>query len=218
MKAPPWMLVRLALETTLHHPSADEDRLGAMDIATVADYRAFLLRVYGFEAPVEQAIGRIADLDPALLRSRSKTSLLRHDLMALGATSEELEHVCSFHAIHLRTFAHALGWLYALERHTLVSGLIRRHVLHVLGTTFEGATTYLNAYGTTPGARFRALGETLGRYAQEFPPTVIIAAACEAFRAQRQWYKACPPLRAERAEQPVRAPASRAETDRPHPA
>jgi len=89
-------------------------------------------------------------------------------------------------------------------------------VLHVIGTAFEGATTYLGAYGTTPGARFRALGETIGRYAQEFPPAVIIAAACEAFRAQRQWYKSCPPLRAE--EQPVRAPASSVETDLPHPA
>ena len=39
MSAPPWMLVRLALDTRCHHPLADEDRLAALSITTIIQPR-----------------------------------------------------------------------------------------------------------------------------------------------------------------------------------
>ena len=88
MSSPPWMLIRLALETGGHHAVADEDRLKVMDAKTRAEYRAYLVRIYGFEAPVEEAIAKVADLEPDLVRERQKVSRLHADLVTLGLTPE----------------------------------------------------------------------------------------------------------------------------------
>ena len=188
MSAPPWMLLRLALETARHHTHADEDRLRALSIRTAADYRAFLLRAYGFEVPVEAAIGRVLELDRAVLRERSKAERLTHDLGSLGVDARECPLAGG---VVLRSVPQALGWLFVIERHTLLAGLIRRHVLRALGDEVGNAVSYLSVYGQAPGARFRELGEHLGAYAEHYTPAAIIAAAGEAFRAQRQWHLGC---------------------------
>jgi heme oxygenase len=174
------MLVRLGLETIVHHAQADDDRLAAMEIKTLHDYRVFLERIYGFEAPAEHAI-YTAGLGSA--RDRGKTSLLVQDLTALGTA---LAGLPSATRINVKSAAHALGWLFVLERHTLLAGLVRRHVQRTLGAGVP--VSYLSAYGETPGARFRALGEELGKYALQWPPSAIIAGTNDAFRAQRTWY------------------------------
>ena len=68
MSSPPWMLIRLALETRPHHIAADETRLRLMDVRSRAEYRAELVRIYGFEAAVESALLRVKDLDGQLVR------------------------------------------------------------------------------------------------------------------------------------------------------
>lgn len=178
------MLVRLALDTSVHHQQADDDRLTAIDIQTPLDYRRFLRRIYSFEAAVEAAISR-ADIEPMFTHGRLKGELLRSDLTDLGVTDfPELA------TVNVRSAAHAMGWLFVLERHTLLSGLIRRHVQRTLENPPD---LYLGAYADVPGVRFRALGEALGVYAQRFSPANIIHGANEAFRAQRQWYTHGPP-------------------------
>ena len=139
--------------------------------------------MYGFEAAVEAAIFR-AGLEPMITHGRFKADLLRADLTELGVALPALATVT------VRTTAHAMGWLFVTERHTLLAGLIRRHVQRTLGAP---PVHYLAAYEDTPGVRFRALGEALGVYAQRFSPRNIIAGANEAFRAQRQWYTHDPP-------------------------
>ena len=169
------MLVRLALDTGIHHQQADDDRLAAIDISTPSEYEAFLRRVYGFEAAVEDAIAR-AGLEPMITHGRCKADLLLADLRNASCPRA---HV----AIH--SAASAIGWLYVIERHTLLSGLICRHIQR----TLEGApVSSLNAYGDAPGIRFRALGDALGVYAQRHSPRSIVSGAGEAFRAQREWY------------------------------
>jgi heme oxygenase len=182
------MLVRVALETTIHHAAADEDRLTALDIETVDDYVAVLTRIYGFEAEVETALAKVADLDPNFVRDRAKAARLYQDLVVLGMTSEDIIPLPKVSTISIRSGAQALGWMFVLERHTLLSGLIRRHVVRALGEEILPATSYLAAYGDTPGARFRAFGSALCAYAHTYPPAAIVHAANEAFRAQRQWY------------------------------
>jgi heme oxygenase len=183
------MFLRLGLETQPHHTVADTDRLAMMEATTVADYRAALARIYGFESVVETALASL--LEPAIARARSKTDWLRRDLETLGISTSELD-VLPRCTVRLASSTQALGWLFVVERHTLLAGLIRRHLEQQLGTGLP--TTYLAAYGETPGARFRALGEALDEHAAHEPvrPTRIVAAALEAFRCQHQWYASAP--------------------------
>lgn len=186
------MLIRLALETGGQHAIADEDRLKVMDAKTRAEYRAYLVRIYGFEAPVEEAIAKVADLEPELVQERQKIGRLHADLVALGLTPEVIGWLPAFPAasINVRSPAQAIGWLYVLERATMLAGLVRRHITRTLGDAT--ATAYLSADGGLPGTRFRALGEALCRHARRASPKAIISAANEAFRAQRQWYLSFP--------------------------
>lgn len=180
-----WMLLRLGLEAQQHHAAADEDRLSLMDVGSAADYRAQLARIYGFEAAVEVAVAVHLDL-----RERAKARLLRRDLLALGCTETEIDSLPRC-VVRLASATQALGWYFVIERHTLLAGLIRRQLEHRLLAEVGHATSYLAAYGDTPGARFRSLCSTLDAHATQLPayPTLMVAAANEAFRSQRQWYR-----------------------------
>lgn len=197
------MLVRVALETRTHHAAADEDRLTALDVETVDTYRAFLTRIYGIEVEVEAALAKVTDLDAAFVRDRAKAARLQQDLVVLGMTPDDIIPLPKVSTITIRSAAQALGWMFVLERHALLSGLIRRHVVRALGDDILPATSYLAAYGDTPGARFRAFGAALCAYAHTHAPASIVLAANEAFRAQRQWY-------ATHAVTRTRAPSARA--------
>lgn len=186
----PWMLARLAVETHAHQVHADEDRLAAFELETIAGYRDFLVRIYGFESEVEHVLAHTRGLDAGVLRHRLKAARLRDDLRALGMTNAEIADIALAPTITVRSAAHALGWLFVLERQTLLSGLVRRHIQRAFGEEVRDAVSYLSAYGDTPGARFRVLGEALGRYAQRHSPSVIVWSANDAFRAQHQWYGA----------------------------
>lgn len=182
------MLVRIAIETTRHHRAADEDRLAALELSTVDGYRALLIRIHGFESAVEEALARVTDLDPGFVRGRLKSAHLRHDLRALGMSVEAIAMLPQASSIAIRSAPQALGWMFVLERHTLLAGQICRHVQRTLGDATQAACAYFGAYGDTPGARFRELGAALCAYAHLHPPSSIVAAANEGFRAQRHWY------------------------------
>jgi heme oxygenase len=185
----PWMLQRLSADTRAHHASADADRLAAMDVATRVDYRTFLARVYGFESAVEDAMSKTLALDPDVLHGRLKMDRLRQDLEALELTRIEIARLPVAAAPRFRSHAQALGWLFVLERHTLVAGVVRRQLQRTLTGTGD-AFNYFSAYSDTAGARFRSLGEALARAAQVCASGSLATAAAEAFRAQRQWYRA----------------------------
>ncbi|MBA3394346.1 MAG: biliverdin-producing heme oxygenase [Deltaproteobacteria bacterium] len=193
MQNPPWMLVRIALETRHHHTQADEDRLTLMDACSPAEYRAFLARTYGFESVVEAAMVGIPGPVGALVASRAKTALLRQDLEALGVKPAELDQLprCTTVKV-IATPSQALGYLFVLERHTLLAGLIRRQLARRLPAEIKAASRYLAAYGGSPGLHLRQLGDALGAQARiaANAPSRIVTAANEVFRSQRQWYLA----------------------------
>ena len=188
-RPPSWMLIRLGLETQQHHAVADADRIALMEAPSPLAYRANLAHIFGFEAPIETALAHV--LDATVLRDRVKAHWLRRDLAALGLSPSEIECL-PHHPVRFTSVAQALGWLFVIERHALLSGLIRRELEHRLGGAIGDATSYLAAYGDAPGARFRSLCAALDIYAAQHAsyPTLIVAAASEAFRAQRQWYLA----------------------------
>ena len=188
MSAPPWMLLRLALETAPHHQAADDDRLSVMDSKSLDDYRTWLAAVYGFELRVEQAMARVVELDTSMLRERLKMGRLREDLSALGLSPTQINHLPTASSFPFTSAPQALGWMFVLERQSLMAGIIYRHLTHTLGDGVRAASRYLTAYGEQPAAKFRELGDILSKCALRYTTGTIIASAHDAFRAQRQWY------------------------------
>lgn len=183
------MLVRIARETKPHHASADADRLALLDepAPTREQYLAFLESVYAFEVPYELALVQTPGLDPRILRHRSKSARLHNDLLALGASDADLGELPRPAIPMFRSEAQALGWLYVVERNTLLHGLMRRHLGRAIPTVIERAGAYLAAY-ESPGTRYRELGVDLDAAARRAMPGEIIGAAHAAFACQRFWF------------------------------
>lgn len=194
------MLLRLGFETSAHHATADADRLQLMDVRSAAEYRTALTAILGFEAPLEVALSTIGGR--TLMRERARAHWLRRDLHALGMTDAAIACLpqCS---IRISSLTQALGWMFVLERHTLLAGLIQRHLVHRFGELLRDATGYLAASsGDGPGARFRTLCETIDNHAAQHDayPNILVSAAFEAFRCQRQWYRLAPDERDARSD------------------
>ncbi|MBA3394337.1 MAG: hypothetical protein H0T89_16950 [Deltaproteobacteria bacterium] len=190
---PSWMLVRLALDTRAFHAIADGDRLVLLEHATTARYRDFLAMVFGFESVYEAAFAAAPRVHRELGRARAKSDRLAADLIALGLTEAQVASLPRCSAVPtFRTPAQAMGWLYAIERNTLLHGLLRRHLATVILEAIEHAGSYLAAYGDTPGARYRELGAALDKFGAIAGdiPRQLVTAASEAFRAQHAWCSA----------------------------
>lgn len=190
-----WMLGRLSRETKPYHQAADNDRLSMLGAAADRGrYAAFLSRVYGFESPLEAALLLTDGLDPWLdTRDRGHLRLLRADLQALGMTDPNALPRCST-VMPFRHPADALGWVYAVERNTLLHGLIERHLRTRLGDALKVAGSYLAGQQRSNGQRIRDLGNAMDRLAKD--PGCgdrIVAAAKAAFRAQHNWYDVAAP-------------------------
>ena len=187
---PSWMLVRLELETRAHTGTADADRLILLDDTTPTRYRQYLARTLGFEEAFEDKLARMHDLDPAIERLRGMTGKLRADLRALGMTDQQIDQLPRCSIPLLKSAAQALGWIYVLERNSLVHGLIRRHLATRLPREVSVASSYLATHDGKPGTRYRELGTILDAAARTSPyaPGAIVSSAHEAFRLQRMWY------------------------------
>lgn len=185
IESPSWMLVRLGLETQQYHAGADADRLVLMDADTRVAYRGLLARIFAFENPVEEALAAVCA--PALTQPHARTHWLRRDLYALGLRPRDLDRLAHC-AVRITSVTQALGWMFVLERHGLISGLILRHLEQRLD--LDGASSYLVAQAEQPGARLRALCAAIDEHAAQHAmyPTLVVAAAGEAFRWQRHWY------------------------------
>ena len=185
------MIERLHADTRRHHAEADTD----FDVlfrtnCSASHYLAFLLRVYGFEAPLESALALTPNLELMLdLAERRKAHYLVKDILALGLEPAELDDIPQCMAIpQFRGAAEALGWMYVVERSTLAYCVIRRHLLTVLPREMSRASEYLQSYTGVLGRRWREFGTLLDDIARQ--PAIadrIVTAANEAFRAQRRW-------------------------------
>lgn len=185
------MLSRLNRETQPHHGVADNDRLAMLgNSADRERYASFLTRVYGFEAPVEAALLLTDGLDPWLdLRDRAHLKLLRADLQALGISDPNQLPRCST-VFPFRHPAEALGWVYAIERNTLLHGVIERHLRSRMPDVLKSAGSYLAGQQRSNGLRLRDLGAAMDRMARQAGcADRIVHGARAAFRAQHGWYE-----------------------------
>lgn len=185
------MISRLHHETHPHHAEADADYNDLFRRDTgAADYMVYLLRLYGFEAPLESALAQTPHLEHHIdLKVRHKAGLIAQDLLALGLRPHQITATQQCLTIpQLRGAAEALGWMYVVERTTLSHAVLRNHLMTQLPREMKEASSYLSAYAGIAGARWREFGDALDRVAQT--PEIgdrIVAAANEAFHTQRRW-------------------------------
>jgi len=151
-------------------------------------YLKHLVKIYGFEAPLEAAFRYTPGFSGLIdLRARNRSGLLVQDLLRLGMSASRLADLPQ----RFTTFASAadaLGWMYVIERATLLHGGVRRYLLQRL-PELATATSYLAAYDGEAGLRWNELGNALDAVAQS--PTVthqIMRAANQALRALGDWF------------------------------
>lgn len=185
------MIERLNDETRRHHADAEADFDVLFEAETTPrHYLMFLVRAYGFEAPLESTLAMTPNLDLMMdLRQRTKAGFLAQDLIALGLRPGQVAELPQCLAIpQFRGVAEALGWMYVTERTTLAHSVLRRHLLTRLPREMRSAANYLSSYTGVVGARWRQFGAILDDVcAMAEIANRVVAAANEAFRCQRRW-------------------------------
>ena len=164
------IMQRLREETRDCHDRL-ETRLGLpASVSFLPEYRALLIRFYGFYVPIEMRLAFWLDnenMTDAVLSSldypvRRKTSLLQQDLQALGLTEAERAALPRCETLpRLDTLPRALGCLYVLEGSTLGGQLLARSFAAALGIEATNGGAFFHSYGLEIGARWRAFGQCL---------------------------------------------------------
>lgn len=182
-----WMLARLKRNAQSEHVAANIDRLSPLHLPPSADaYRDYLVRIFGFEAPVEAAVAATPGVAELLnLEGRSHVRHLKADLVMLGVTNVEELPMCRA-VPRFVSATEALGWLYVVEHNATLHAQVRRHIDKRLPTV---ASTYLAAGEQQGPARVQELAAVLDRFARE-PQAArqVVEAVKLAFRRQRQWF------------------------------
>jgi heme oxygenase len=136
------------------------------------DYRLFLVRMYGFHAPIEHALNAFRPLTTVVtdagLRNH-KTALLAHDLIALGADRRDLLAAPRMTFAAPRALPEALGWTYVVESMTLRNKLVAQRLARHLPAEIQRASAYLRCYGDEAPTRWRELGSALDQFVPAVP-------------------------------------------------
>ena len=140
------MLARLDVETRLYHASADEPWRDLIEgSATPATYMHQLVRLYGFEAPLEAALAYTPGLPGVIdVRGRVRSGLIALDLLELGISAGKIAELPQCMIAPFPSIAEALGWMYVTERSTVLHDAVRRYLVARF-PKLAGATSYLAA-------------------------------------------------------------------------
>jgi heme oxygenase len=182
-------LIQLNLATWEHHVAADTPWLELLaPTVTRRQYIEHLIRVYGFEAPLEAALRYTPGLSTLVdLRSRVRSGLIVQDLMRLGLGAGRIATLGQRFMTFSSTIE-ALGWMYVAERATLLHGAVRRY-LPLRIPELGSATSYLSAYDGVAGDRWSDLCGAL-ETAAPAPPAEhqLVHAANQGFLALCEWF------------------------------
>lgn len=183
------MLTRLNLETQAFHALADSGWRGllAPEIST-ASYMSELVRVYGFEGPLEAALAYTPHLGLAInVHERYRAGYIAQDLMTLGMLPGEVARIPQLLIAPFASPLEALGWIYVAERSTPLHEEVRRCVAARIPQAKQ-ACVYLTANEGHVGARWHSLGQALDKSARTARMAdEIISGAHAGFRAWLEW-------------------------------
>ncbi|HET7228607.1 MAG TPA: biliverdin-producing heme oxygenase [Longimicrobium sp.] len=181
------MLTQLKSATAGYHARVEAAMPSLGELATPAGYAAALRALHGFHAAWEPAIWRTPGMaELGMDGGRRKLPLLEADLHALGVRP------CAPAAPPARIAgtAEAVGALYVLEGAALGGRIIYRHAAGPLGVTPERGAAYYHGYGDATGARWKAFGQAVNRFAGGTPAAArVVAGATACFAALEAWLR-----------------------------
>jgi heme oxygenase len=183
----PGTLERLDKQTAVHRCVADADRLALTDNpATEQRYTAYLVRTYGFQAPLESAFAITPGLDAHVdLSHRVWSGVLASDLVALGYPIEQILDAPVRTRAPFRTLTEALGWLYVAEQTRNGHQLLR----HYLATKLDRLSG-ISCVPRVTKCQWAELDNVLDEAA---PSEALEHAVLEAFEAQHRWFRPSSP-------------------------
>ena len=182
------MLARLDVETGAYHAGADGVWRDLMEgSATPATYMHQLVRVYGFEAPLEAALAYTPGIASVIdVRSRVRSGLIARDLLALGISAGKIAELPQCMIAPFATVAEAIGWMYVSERAALLHDPVRRYLIARF-PQLAGATSYLAA---ASDARWNAFADALEPYVRTRAlQQQVLAGARDGSRCALDWFR-----------------------------
>jgi heme oxygenase len=184
-------LVRLNLETRGHHAAADA-RWRALLTPDVSrsQYRDLLVGVYGFVGPLEAALAYTTNLDLVIdVHERFRAGFIAQDLLALGLRPAEIAKLPQCVLAPFASPLEAVGWLYVIERQTLLHDEVRRFLSARIAGIAD-ALAYVSSSEGIANAHWQDFGHRLDRAART-PRMVedVLAGARAGFRAWLDWWQ-----------------------------
>jgi heme oxygenase len=191
MHSPSTMLNRLDMETRDQHADVDCHWLDLMASGvTLEQYKALLISIYGFEAPVESALAYTPHLVIADRRERTRSALIVQDLLSLGITPGKITALPQCNSIApFNDPAEALGWKYVIERPTQLHSAIKRNVVSRVADV-ANACSYLSSCDGIAAGRWQQFGLLLDEVAKRPGASEqMVSAAKTAFEAMAGWFR-----------------------------
>lgn len=186
-------LTELDREIRDEHGDADIGWKRLLDAETITreQYVRQLAVTYGFEAPYEAACAYTPGLAQVIdLRGRWRSGLIAQDLLALGWGPAQITNVKCCSLSPFSDAAEALGWMFVVERSTLLYHQLREQLTDRF-VDLARACMYLSAYDNSANRRWGELGVALDHLcASGNVSDRIIAAARNAVGVQRDWRRA----------------------------
>ena len=184
-------LQRLLAETRTHQCVSDADALALIaGPSTREAYRDFLVKLYGFETPIETALSIVPELTAWLGPPRPRrASLLAADLVALDLPPERMLDLRTCRIERFHSTCEALGWLYVLERNVTSQQLLRGYLAR-RAPGLEHATAYITAHERRSDP-WLVLGKAFDHFAKIEPAggDAIVRAARAAYDCQHRWLR-----------------------------
>lgn len=131
----------------MFHAEADADLARLEEAVEQADYGRFLIRMYGFVAPVERLVLAAPEIDDYIdVRRFTKHELLRRDLRGFGLSVDAIDRLPRCAIMPFELADEALGWAYFIERGTLAHGNLFRHLAEMMPTELAFTSSFLKCY------------------------------------------------------------------------
>ncbi|MBV8761208.1 MAG: biliverdin-producing heme oxygenase [Deltaproteobacteria bacterium] len=188
------MLARLDAATRDHHAEVDGYWLDLMAQGVTSEqYSSQLVRVYGFEAPLESALAYTPGFVVADRRDLTRSGLIVQDLIALGMKAAAASRLPQSEIAPFANAQEALGWWYVSERQSQLYNAVKRHLIARV-PQLANACAFLGSYDGVAAARWQQLGSVLDAQSWKYGEDVMISAARNAFAHALDWFRGTQPL------------------------
>ena len=184
--------MKLNVATRYDHADVDEPWLSLLKpTISRGAYLNQLVRMFGFVAPFESACKYTPALSAVVdLVQYTRAGLIAQDLLSLGLSASQVASIPQCQAITtFRSVPEAMGWIYVVERTTMLQHGIRRHLLEHLPEV-DHACSYLAAYEQRVTEQWPVFGRLLDRVgAQPEVAIEVVDAARTGFDTVKRWLR-----------------------------